>query len=80
MTSSSFKTQYQEDNGLWSDVRDGTGQVRLFSSEAEAHAGLATQFPEATHLAKYGGEKRTRVVRVYRTDEEWEEGTPPEGS
>lgn len=76
----SFKTQYQDDNGLWSDVRDSSGQIQLFSSEADAHAGLAARFPEATHLAKHGGARRTRVVRVYRTDEEWEEGTLPDGS
>jgi len=29
-------------------------------------------------MEKYGGGKHTRVVRVFRTDEEWKEGKPPD--
>jgi hypothetical protein len=73
-----FKMEVEDDRGVWSDVRGPDGSVMTFDREAEAHAKLAEQFSVLVQMEKYGGGKRTRVVQVFRTDEEWMDGTPPE--
>lgn len=73
-----FKAELQDDLGVWSDVRGPDGNVLTFESEEEARAKLRELYPVIVQMEKYGGGKRTRVVRVFRTDKEWKEGTPPE--
>jgi len=72
-----FKIEVENDRGIWSDVRDPDGTVLTFQSEDEARAKLRELYPVLVQMEKYGGGKRTRVVRVFRTDEEWKDGTPP---
>lgn len=72
-----FKIEIQDDRGLWSDVRGADGKVLTFDEEAAARAKLAELYPVMVQMEKYAGGKRTRVVRVFRTDEEWKDGTPP---
>ena len=45
--------------------------------EEDARAKLKELYPVLVQMEKYGGGKKTRVVRVFRTDEEWKDGTPP---
>ncbi len=72
-----FKLEVEDGHGLWSDVRGPDGNVLTFDQESDARAKLAELFPVLVQMEKYAGGKRTRVVRVFRTDEEWKEGTPP---
>jgi hypothetical protein len=67
-----FKIEVEDDSGIWSDVLAADGSVVTYASEDAARAGLAIRYPEAAGLEKAGGVKKTRVVRVFRTDEEWE--------
>lgn len=69
-----FKIEVEDDKGIWSDVKGQDGAVLHFDSEAAAKAKLAELFSVAVGMEKYGGEKTTRVVRVFASDEEWEEG------
>ncbi|MDD5328929.1 MAG: hypothetical protein PHX38_02915 [Sulfuricella sp.] len=75
-----FKIEVEDDKGVWSDVRGADGSILTFGSEEGARAKLAELYPIMVQMEKYAGGKHTRVVRVFRTDEEWEEGTPPSGS
>lgn len=70
-----YKTQHEDVHGNWSDVSSEAGELLTFGSLDEARAGAAAEFPLDTHLAKYGGRQRTRVVRVYRSDAEWRENS-----
>jgi len=72
-----FKIETEDGHGLWSDVRRPDGEIMTFESEDDARAKLAELFPVLVQMEKYAGGKRTRVVRVFRTDTEWKEGTPP---
>jgi len=72
-----FKIEVQDDRGVWSDVRGGEGRVLTFDDEDAARAKLRELYPVLVQMEKFGGGKRTRVVRVFRTDEEWKDGTPP---
>jgi hypothetical protein len=72
-----WKLEVQDDRGVWSDVRDADGAVLTFDDEGAARAKLSELYPVLVRMEKYGDPKRTRVVRVFRSDEEWEEGTPP---
>lgn len=74
-----FKIEIEDDHGVWSDVRDADGRVLMFDTHDAAQAKLAQLYPVMVEMEKYVGGKRTRVIRVFRTDEEWKEGTPPEG-
>ena len=74
-----FKLEVQDDRGVWSDVRSTGGGVLTFDTEDEARTKLMELYPVLVQMEKYGDPKRTRVVRVFRTDEEWKEGTPPPG-
>ena len=73
-----FKIETEDDSGLWSDAYSEGGVLMTFASEQAAHEKLAELFPVLVGLEKYGGHKRTRVVRVYNSDAEWNEGTAPE--
>jgi len=72
-----FKLEVRDEHGIWSDIRGGDGAVLTFDDESEARAKLEALYPVLVKMEKYGDPKRTRVVRVFRTDEEWKEGTPP---
>ena len=72
-----FKIEIEDDRGLWSDVRGADGAILTFAREDEARARLAELYPVMVQMEKYAGGKHTRVVRVFRTDEEWKDGTPP---
>jgi hypothetical protein len=72
-----FKLEVRDEHGIWSDVRGGDGAVLTFDDEGDARAKLEALYPVLVKMEKYGDPKRTRVVRVFRTDEEWKEGTPP---
>lgn len=72
-----FKIEVEDGKGIWSDVRGADGAVLTFEKEEDARAKLAELFPVIVQMEKYAGGKRTRVVRIFRSDEEWKEGTPP---
>ena len=72
-----FKIEVEDNRGVWSDVRGHDGAVLTFENEDDARAKLQELYPVLVQMEKYGGGKRTRVVRVFRTDDEWKEGTPP---
>ena len=73
-----FKIEVQDDRGIWSDVRGADGTILTFEREEDARAKLTELYYVLVQMEKYGDRKRTRVVRVFRSDKEWEEGTPPE--
>jgi len=73
-----FKIETEDGNGIWTDVRGADGKVLTFDTQEAAQAELARLFPVLVQMEKYAGGKRTRVVRVFRTDAEWKDGTPPE--
>lgn len=72
-----FKIEIEDDNGIWTDVRDSGGVVLTFETEAQARTRLAELYPVKVQMEKYAGGKHTRVVRVFRTDQEWKDGKPP---
>jgi hypothetical protein len=72
-----FKIEVEDNRGVWSDVRGADGNVLMFEHEDDARAKLRELYPVLVQMENYGGGKRTRVVRVFRTDEEWKDGTPP---
>ena len=72
-----FKIEVEDGRGLWSDVRGADGAILTFENEDDARARLAELYPVLVQMEKYAGGKRTRVVRVFRSDEEWKDGTPP---
>jgi hypothetical protein len=72
-----FKIEVEDDRGVWSDVRGRDGAMLTFENEDDARAKLRELYPVLVQMEKYGGGKQARVVRVFRTDEEWKEGTPP---
>lgn len=69
--------QTEDGKGIWSDVRDSDGAVLTFETEEQARARLAELYPVMVQMEKYGSGKRTRVVKIFRNDKEWEDGTPP---
>ena len=71
-----FKIEIEDERGIWSDVRGSDGNVLTFDTEVAARTRLAELYPVLVKMEKYGGGKRTRVVRIFRTDKEWKEGTP----
>ena len=72
-----FKIEVQDDKGVWSDVRGDNGQILTFEKEEDARAKLSELYYVLVQMEKYGDRKRTRVVRVFGSDKEWKEGTPP---
>ena len=69
-----FKIEVEAENGIWSDVRGADGALLTFTSQDAARAKLAELYPVLVQMEKYGGGKRTRVIRIFRSDEEWNEG------
>ena len=72
-----FKIEVEDGNGIWSDVSSPDGTLLTFEKEDDARAKLAELYPILVQMEKYAGGKRTRVVRVFRSDQEWKDGTPP---
>ena len=72
-----FKIEVEDGNGIWSDVSGPDGTLLTFEKEVAARAKLAELYPILVQMEKYAGGKRTRVVRVFRSDQEWKDGTPP---
>ena len=72
-----FKIEIEDNRGVWSEVRGPDGTVLTFENEDAARAKLRELYPVLAQMEKYGGGKRTRVVRVFRTEDEWKDGTPP---
>jgi hypothetical protein len=69
--------QVEDGKGIWSDVRGSDGAVLTFETEEKARARLAELYPVMVQMEKYGSGKRTRVIRIFRNDSEWKDGTPP---
>ena len=66
-----FKIEVEDGTGLWSDVRGDDAKVLTFESEDAARAGLAERFPVIVQMEKYGGGKRTRVIRILVDEDDW---------
>ena len=66
-----FKIEVQDDAGVWSDVRGDDGKILVFDDEGAARAALAERFPVLVQMEKYGGGKRTRVIRILEDDDPW---------
>ena len=71
-----YKIETEAANGIWSDVRGADGAVLTFDSEDQARARLAELYPVETQMERYGGGKRTRVIRILPDDED---GWPKRG-
>jgi hypothetical protein len=66
-----FKIEIEAANGIWSDVRSADGAILTFDSEAEARAALAKLYPIEVQMERYGGGKRTRVIRILKDEDDW---------
>ena len=70
-TPTKFKIEFETGNGIWNDVRGADGALLIFDSEAEARAKLAELYPVEVQMERYGGGKRTRVIRILRDEDNW---------
>ena len=66
-----YKIEVQDDSGIWTDVRGSDGKVLVFDDENTARAALAERYPVLVQMEKYGGGKRTRVIRILQGDDDW---------
>jgi len=66
-----FKIEYEDDKGLWHDVRGPDGGVLTYEKEAAARAALAEKFPILVQMEKFAGGKRTRVIRILPDEDDW---------
>lgn len=66
-----YKIEVQDETGIWSDVRGGDGRPLVFDDEDKARAALAERFPVLVQMERYGGGKRTRVIRVIEDEDDW---------
>jgi len=72
-----YKIEIEAANGIWSDVRGADGGILTFDSETEARTRLAELYPVETRMERYGGGKRTRVIRILPDDEDdWPKRAP----
>ena len=65
-----YKVEIEAPNGIWSDVRGDDGAILTFDSESDARSRLAELYPVQTQMERYGGGKRTRVIRILPDDED----------
>lgn len=72
-----FKIETENDKGIWTDVRGDDGAILTFESESTARAALAERFPVLVQMERYGGGKRTRVIRILEDDDDWPERPKP---
>jgi hypothetical protein len=70
-----YKIEVEDDKGIWSDVYGDDGKLLTFEKEEEARAALAARFPILVQMAKYGGGKRTRVIRILEDEDDWPKRT-----
>lgn len=73
-TGSLFKIQHEDKAGNWTDVLDAAGVMRTFETTEMAWSCIETEFRMDTYLAKYGDRQHARVIRIFRSDNEWREG------
>jgi hypothetical protein len=66
-----YKIEVQDDTGIWTDVRGSDGKVLVFNDEGAARAALAERYPVLVQMEKYGGGKRTRVIRILEDEDGW---------
>ena len=66
-----FKIEFESGNGIWKDVRGADGAVLTFDSESAARAKLSELYPIEVQMERYGGGKRTRVIRILRDEDDW---------
>ena len=66
-----YKIEVQDDTGIWTDVRGSDGKVLVFNVEGAARAALAERYPVLVQMEKYGGGKRTRVIRILEDEDGW---------
>jgi hypothetical protein len=66
-----FKIEVEDDKGIWSDVRADDGTILTFEAETDARAALAERFPVLVQMERYGGGKRTRVIRILEDQDDW---------
>ncbi|HEY1329546.1 MAG TPA: hypothetical protein VGI14_21615 [Casimicrobiaceae bacterium] len=66
-----YKIEVQDETGIWSDVRGADGKPLVFDDEGAARAALAERFPVLVQMEKYGGGKRTRVIRIIEDEDDW---------
>jgi hypothetical protein len=66
-----FKIEIEDDKGLWHDERGPDGAPLVFDDEAAARAKLAELYPVLVKMERYGGGKRTRVIRVLVDEDDW---------
>jgi hypothetical protein len=66
-----YKIEVEDDKGIWTDVRGDDGAILVFDSEADARAELAQRFPVLVQMERYGGGKRTRVIRILEDEDGW---------
>jgi hypothetical protein len=66
-----FKIEVEDGRGIWTDVRGSDGSILTFEHEDEARAKLAELYPVLVQMEKYGGGKRTRVIRILEDEDDW---------
>ena len=66
-----FKIEFESGNGIWRDVRGADGALLTFDSESAARAKLAELYPIEVQMERYGGGKRTRVIRILTDEDDW---------
>jgi hypothetical protein len=72
-----FKIEVADENDRWTDVRGEDGKILTFAEEDAARARLAALYPVLVQMEKYGGGKRTRVIRILKDDEDdWPKKAP----
>jgi hypothetical protein len=72
-----FKIEVADENDRWTDVRGEDGRILIFAEEDAARAQLAALYPVLVQMEKYGGGKRTRVIRILKDDEDdWPKKAP----
>jgi hypothetical protein len=66
-----FKIEVEiNDDGLWTDVQGADGAPLTFDSEIAARARLAELYPVLVQMERFGGGKRTRVIRILGDDDD----------
>lgn len=72
-----FKIEVADEHDRWTDVRGEDGAILTFADEVAARAKLAALYPVLVQMEKYGGGKRTRVIRILKDDEDdWPKKAP----
>ncbi len=71
-----YKIEVEDGKGIWTDVRGPDGAILTFTEEDAARAKLAELYPVLVQMEKYGDPKRTRVIRIYKDDDDWPKHPP----